>query len=236
MSLPPTKLFLIGSAIFLVFWGVLIFNLDEKVFGLIQSNNNIQLESSKIPDDIKHDLKLQENGFAGTIKTKDLSQNTNSPIIEDIVQQEKKESIKDKNIDGASILEKEKFYLKGSGQALMKAKNSYTPVEINAVLLPIQGTKFSNFDLVDAKIKVGENFYNFNRGTAAIQKTTFTLNLIPDVENSIFFSIIGSIDFKIKDNIYNGKVIFDDEPFYIYESGNGQFLLSDYTVTISSFP
>ncbi len=204
-----------------------LFNLGDKVFALIEPKNNFEHTSSKISDDINTNLKFEENEDGKKIET--------TQIIVKKDQDEKNVS-KDEQSDKFSTLEKEKFYLNGYGEAWMKSTRSFIPAKIYVELLPIKETKLTEFEVIDAKITVGENSLNFNKGTAQIEKKQFTLNIISEVEQSIFFQITGETNIKIKDDTYNGKIIFEDQKFYLYEIGTSQFQLFDYEVTISSIP
>lgn len=233
MDLIP-RVFLLTSVIMVSIWGIFLFNLDDSVFGLIKSKDNIELESSKIINDFENNKKLQEIGIAGIIDRQDEPENEVPKLTEINFQDYKEDEIIDEQNDQLKILEKEKFYLKSSGKKIQL--KDFTNVELNAVLLPIKGTKLTNFDLIEAELIVGKNTYNFNKGSATIQKDEFELNIISDIENEIFFSITGKINFKITENVYSGKVVFKDEQFYIYKPENKQFTLPDHTMTISSIP
>lgn len=225
------KFFVLTLVIVVVLWGMFLFNLNDKVYGLMKSK---EMESPKISNYPTSNLDFQEKVIVEKIENKNLPKIVNTVALENKIQPELDEIGKEAN--NISILEKQKFYLTGFGETKTKSKSVSVPVKISVTLLPVKETKLANFDLIDAQVIIDEKSYSFNKGTAQIQKDSFTLNIISDTENSIFFSINGPIDFKIKDSDYKGDVIFDNEQFYIYEPEYRQFRLMDYATTITSIP
>jgi hypothetical protein len=200
-----------------------LFNLDDKVFASIAQEQTNNFESSKIKEQLTTDLEasksvlqVQKNNNGVKIEEKLPAKSTNPETIEYLTQKEKELKIGEELQDSTVILEKEKFHLEGTGDAWVKSKSSTIPIKINAQLIPAKGTNLQKFGLDDCEIIIGENIYNFNKGTVEIDKSKLTLTIIPNIENSIFFSMSGSFDFKIKNFNYSGKVVFEDESFYIY--------------------
>ena len=231
-------LFLLVLAVIIV-GCIFLFNLDDKVFGSLTQDKINNLESSTMNESLLNEAQILKTEYAqqNDLETKEDDSKTKTktlnPEILEIEYKEKDLILDTQLIDETLPLENKKFHLVGTGEA-WESKSSIKPLKINATLKPVKGTNLSTFDLIDCEIKIGQNTYNFNKGSVEIKKSKLTFTIIPEVENSIFFSMTGSLNSKITNSNYKGKIVFNDEPFYIYSPEKKLFHMSYETTFYSS--
>lgn len=230
------------SGIIIMVSGIFIFGVTDYVFALLESEKNNTSESSKIFDTLTTEINSKDSQIMEINIENSIQESVNLDIIENfhsleefdqtknIIPLDESEILSSKTIK--SDFETDTFYLKGSGDSWIKTRQSISPFEISAILIAQKDTKLTKFNLIDAKIIIGENNYSFNSGTAEIQKSNFLLNIYSN-DDRIFFSMDGSFDYKIEDSKYSGTINFVNQPFYIYEHENQQ-LLTSYDATIST--
>lgn len=241
--MPPAHsvIFLLVLAVVII-GGMFIFNLTDKVFGnpkssQIEENPQILTSNRDQSTVFENDYEIIEE--IPLVETSVANNHVKPQEFENLALQEyKKEKLK-KSQEGEKLrsiileLEKNYFYLEGSGRAWEGAPHLGKPSKIFLKLNPVKGSELNKFDLVEGKIIIGESSFNFKNGYIEINNSEIILEVVSDQKQLPSSYMKGIIDSSIKNSKYLGQVEISDQLFFLSQGSRVPFHLN-YDATIYS--
>ena len=202
----------------LVVSGIWIFGFDDELFGpLFPKHDSKVLPTKPVEIPIENNQNEIEPNKPTT------TQNTIPSDEPKIVKTEPISSYQDKLVksedakfDKTEFLETKEFDLDVSGTAYEGSPSLSKPADLELKLKPKQNTNLQKFDVLDARLGIGDGGINIDNVQVEIKDTQITISITSDDPADPYFTFVGTLDESLLgDNGNKQKVAFENQLLFL---------------------